>query len=61
VAAGADASWELYNLVNDRTESDDLAARHPQKVRELRQAWTQRQAAFRELALQDLSVGDRTK
>ena len=37
--------WELYDFENDRTESTDLAAKHPQRVRELAakwQAWAER-------------------
>jgi arylsulfatase A-like enzyme len=32
VRFGTDQPLELYNLANDRTESDDLAARHPEIV-----------------------------
>ncbi len=31
--------WELYNLRNDRTEQNDLAAEHPERVRELTDQW----------------------
>ncbi len=31
--------WELYNLAADRTELNDLADQHPEKVRELTQQW----------------------
>jgi arylsulfatase A-like enzyme len=37
--------WELYDMENDRTELDDLAAIHPEVVRELDsqwQAWAER-------------------
>lgn len=34
-------SWELYDLSHDRTELRDLAAEHPEKLRELVQAWRQ--------------------
>ena len=33
------SQWELYNLSNDRTETNDLAERYPQKVKELEAAW----------------------
>jgi arylsulfatase A-like enzyme len=46
--------WELYDLSVDRSEMNDLAARQPERARELEQAWTQRLAEFRELAMQDL-------
>lgn len=32
-------SWELYNLKNDRIESNDLAQEHPERVRELAAEW----------------------
>ena len=31
--------WELYNLSNDRTETTNLAARHPDRVRSMAQEW----------------------
>lgn len=31
--------WELYNLKEDFSESDDLAAKYPEKVRELERLW----------------------
>lgn len=38
---GVDATrWELYNMAADRTETRNLAAEHPDKVRELAQAWS---------------------
>jgi arylsulfatase len=33
--------WQLYNLASDRTELDDMAGMHPQKVEELRTAYEQ--------------------
>jgi len=37
--------WELYDLQADRTETNNLVAAHPEKVKELRQLydeWTHR-------------------
>ncbi len=34
-----DQQWRLYNLMEDPTEINDLAAKYPEKVRELSQAW----------------------
>ncbi|MEE3275354.1 MAG: arylsulfatase [Actinomycetota bacterium] len=34
-------TWELHNLAEDPTESHDLAAEHPEKLAELREAWEQ--------------------
>jgi len=31
--------WELYNVANDRTEQHDLAAEHPEMVKEMAVAW----------------------
>ena len=31
--------WELYNLDEDRTETSDLAAKHPEKVEEMAKEW----------------------
>jgi arylsulfatase len=53
LVAPARAAWELYDLAKDRGESNDLAARHPEKVRELDALWTGQQTAFRSLALTD--------
>ena len=39
VAKGATGPWELYDLEADRTETHDLAAREPARVRELAAAW----------------------
>lgn len=37
--------WELYNLAEDRTETENLAGKHPEKLEELQglwQAWAER-------------------
>jgi arylsulfatase len=39
VAKGPGGKWELYNIPADRAEANDLAAKHPEKVKELRQKW----------------------
>ena len=39
VAKGPGGPWELYDIAADRTESNDLAATHPEKVRELVAKW----------------------
>jgi arylsulfatase len=54
VAAGNNAPWELYDLKTDRAESNNLAAAHPEKVRELDQVWTRMADEFTVLASQDL-------
>jgi arylsulfatase len=51
VAAGKESSWELYDLANDRAESRNLAAKRPDKVRELTAQWTRETTAYNALAL----------
>ncbi len=41
VAQGPRGPWELYNLVADRTELNDLADRYPERVHEMRLLWEQ--------------------
>jgi arylsulfatase len=57
VAAGADSVWELYDLKTDRAESNNLAAKMPDKVAELAAVWTKQADEFRELANRDLPAG----
>jgi arylsulfatase len=52
VAAKGDP-WELYDLAKDRGESQNLAAKHPDKVRELSALWERRATEFKQLALKD--------
>lgn len=42
---------ELYNLETDFSQADDLAARHPDKVRELRDLWWQEARKYQVLPL----------
>ncbi|MES2694816.1 MAG: arylsulfatase [Verrucomicrobiota bacterium] len=39
LVAMEDAPWELYDMTADRTEMRNVAAQHPDKVRELSAAW----------------------
>ncbi|HVX16369.1 MAG TPA: arylsulfatase [Pirellulales bacterium] len=50
VAAGQAGPWELYDLSVDRSETINLADRHPDKVRELAQLWQTRLDEFSRLA-----------
>ena len=34
-----DHAWELYDFASDRTEMNDLAKSHPEKVKNLAAAW----------------------
>jgi arylsulfatase len=39
VAKGADGPWELYDIDADRTESNDLASKEPNRVKEMIAQW----------------------
>lgn len=39
VAKGPRGAWELYDMENDRTELNDLAAREPERARDLAARW----------------------
>lgn len=39
LTAFGDHEWELYNLADDRTEMQDLAAEHPERVAEMAAGW----------------------
>jgi len=39
VATGEDSPWELYDLSIDRTETDNLATKRPDRVNELAMTW----------------------
>jgi arylsulfatase len=53
VAAGADAPWELYDLSKDRSESQNMAAAKPEKLRELAQQWERETAEYQKWAEKD--------
>lgn len=53
VSAGKEGSWELYNIKADRSETHNLAADQPEKVKELSTAWDEHLAEFKKLALSD--------
>jgi arylsulfatase len=50
LVAARDQPWELYDLAHDRTETRDLAAQMPDKVRELADRWERRRGEFERLA-----------
>jgi arylsulfatase A-like enzyme len=39
VAKGPDGKWELYNIAQDRVEAHDLAAKYPDRVKEMAAKW----------------------
>jgi len=45
------APWELYNIEEDFSQANDLAARHPQKLRELQDMWWVEAAKYNVLPL----------
>jgi arylsulfatase len=49
--------FELYDMRADRSETHNLAATHPEKVKELESAWTAHMKEFRAVATQDLPKG----
>jgi len=53
VAAGDKGPWELFDLGVDRSETNNLADKHPDKVRALAQLWARRAEEFRQLAAKD--------
>ena len=53
-----DHEWELYNLAEDRTETKNLAAEHPERVAELAAGW---EAAARENQVYPLDEGSRVR
>ena len=55
VAAGKDSPWELYDLSSDRSESKNLAALKPEKVRELSELWMRQTEDYSALARKDVA------
>jgi len=53
IVAVPDGPWGLYNLANDRSESHNLAAALPERVRELAAQWDRKLAEIRAHALSD--------
>jgi arylsulfatase A-like enzyme len=49
--APKDYKWELYNLKEDFTQADDLAAKNPAKLKELQAIWQQEAVKYHVLPL----------
>ena len=60
VAAAGDP-WELYDLSVDRAESNDLAAKMPDKAKELEAAWNRQLKDMSELAEKTKALGGNRK
>ena len=59
-----DKRWELYDLDGDRSESNDLAKRHPEIVKRLNQAyvnWAKRSGVVDWEVAKDFNVYDAIK
>jgi len=52
LVATNDGAWELFDLAKDRTETVDLSAKQPAKVKELEKLWLAKQNEFIEDATQ---------
>jgi arylsulfatase len=48
--------WQLYNLANDRAENVDLAAKHPEKTKEMIDLWQSKLTEFETQARKDAST-----
>ena len=48
--------WELYNTVEDRSESHNLAAQHPEKLQELINLWFHEAGKYKGFPLDDRSA-----
>ena len=53
VAAGVESPWELYDLSTDRSESNNLAAQQPDRVKQMAGLWTKQTEEFAALARKD--------
>ena len=53
VASGHENPWELYDLRQDRSEGNNLAPSHPDRVRELAMEWNRQTTLNTELAQKD--------
>ena len=49
-------SWELYNVTEDFSESNDLAAKNPEKLREMKERWWSEAGRYNVLPLDDRSI-----
>ena len=58
VAAGKDSAWELYDLSADRSETKNLSADMPGKVRELAVQWTRETGEYSALAKKGVPTAD---
>jgi len=57
LVAPKDEAWELYNLKDDRAESNDLSKSKPELAKKLEALWEEKMAEFKALAKTDLPKG----
>ncbi len=57
VASGKSAPWELYDLSRDRSETHNLAAKQPRRVRTMAAQWELETDAYAQQARQELTTG----
>ena len=53
LVAAKNESWELYNLQDDRAETNNLAVGNPEKVKELQEEWEKQTETFKMQALNE--------
>ena len=51
--AGSDGAWELYDLKNDRAETNDLSTANPDRLESLKTTWTKLNKQHAEMAAKD--------
>jgi arylsulfatase len=61
VASGAEAPWELYNLAGDRTETENRAAKEPERLESLVKQWTKQLEEYQALARLTPDLGNAGK
>ncbi len=52
IVAAKDAPWELYDLTSDTSETDNLAAKHPDRLEKMAAIWQREWNSYRTQALQ---------
>ena len=55
IVAARDEPWELYDLTTDRAEQNNLAAKMPEKLKEMAAVWQKQQDSYIELAKKTLA------
>jgi arylsulfatase len=60
IVAAKGGAWELYDLSSDRSETKDLAAAMPEKVKELAALWAKQFEEYKALALKDAPPDQKT-